>query len=330
MARRKRITRKKLKKQRKVIIASLVCLMLIMTVGYAAFQTNLNISAKGNILEKPSAEFGGIKVQLVTEGDGLYTDEYEDGRFIYRGTNPNNYIEFDDEIYRIVAVEADGRIKIVKNDAVTNTVNFDDNTVNRYDADGYCTNNRGCNVWASKTTLLDANKQPINYMVLDGVNYELPEAEAKANRYLNSTGEYETSGFYYTLSSKSKSLIAESDFAVGGIPLTVTSVDEIIQAEKQYYWNGNIGLLSVSDGLKSVINNSETYFLSLGAWYWTINPVYNNNRGQLWSIYAKGLNVNGYVYYGNDSGVELIPTFYLQSDIKLTGEGTESNPYRIL
>ena len=34
------------------MILSLVCLMCIMTAGYAAFSTNLNITAKGNILEK--------------------------------------------------------------------------------------------------------------------------------------------------------------------------------------------------------------------------------------------------------------------------------------
>ena len=40
---------RKKKKQRKIIILSMICLLCIMTAGYAAFQTNLNISAKGNI-----------------------------------------------------------------------------------------------------------------------------------------------------------------------------------------------------------------------------------------------------------------------------------------
>lgn len=41
--------RRKYKKQRKIMIASVIILLCIMTAGYAAFQTNLNITAKGNI-----------------------------------------------------------------------------------------------------------------------------------------------------------------------------------------------------------------------------------------------------------------------------------------
>lgn len=51
MARHRR-TRRQLKKQRKIIIISLICFMFIMVGGYAAFQTNLNITAKGNIKEE--------------------------------------------------------------------------------------------------------------------------------------------------------------------------------------------------------------------------------------------------------------------------------------
>ena len=36
-------------------------------------------------------------VDIVTSGDGLYKDEYEDGKYTYKGANPNNYITFNDE-----------------------------------------------------------------------------------------------------------------------------------------------------------------------------------------------------------------------------------------
>ncbi len=41
--------RRKRRKQRKIIIISSLILLFIITVGYAAFQTNINITAKGNI-----------------------------------------------------------------------------------------------------------------------------------------------------------------------------------------------------------------------------------------------------------------------------------------
>ena len=46
---------------------------------------------------------GGQTVEVVTSGDGLYEDQYETGRYIYRGSEPNNYIQFNNELWRIVA-----------------------------------------------------------------------------------------------------------------------------------------------------------------------------------------------------------------------------------
>ena len=48
---RHRKTRRELKKQRKIIVVSLIAFLFIMVGGYAAFQTNLSITAKGNIKE---------------------------------------------------------------------------------------------------------------------------------------------------------------------------------------------------------------------------------------------------------------------------------------
>lgn len=46
--------------------------------------------------------------------DGLYNDFTESGRYFYSGSNPNNDIVFNGEPYRILAIEPDGRIKIIK------------------------------------------------------------------------------------------------------------------------------------------------------------------------------------------------------------------------
>ena len=50
MHRRKIIKRRN--NNRKIIIFSVIAVMLVMTAGYAAFSTNINITAKGNILEQ--------------------------------------------------------------------------------------------------------------------------------------------------------------------------------------------------------------------------------------------------------------------------------------
>ena len=64
------------------------------------------------------------EVDIVTSGDGLYEDEYEDGKYTYKGANPNNYITFNDETagWRIISINSDGTIKIMR-DANINTSN---------------------------------------------------------------------------------------------------------------------------------------------------------------------------------------------------------------
>ena len=54
-------------------------------------------------------------IKIVTSGDGLYKDPYED-RYIYKGKNPNNYITFNGENagWRIISFEPDGTTKIMK------------------------------------------------------------------------------------------------------------------------------------------------------------------------------------------------------------------------
>ena len=43
--------------------------------------------------------FNGVNVPVVTKGDGLYQDKYEEERYLYKGFNPNNYIVFNKIIF---------------------------------------------------------------------------------------------------------------------------------------------------------------------------------------------------------------------------------------
>lgn len=46
---RKKLHRRELKRQRKIIILSLLTVLLCFSIGYASFSTNINLSAKGNV-----------------------------------------------------------------------------------------------------------------------------------------------------------------------------------------------------------------------------------------------------------------------------------------
>ena len=60
------------------------------------------------------------KVPIVTTGDGLYEDEYEEGRYFYKGANPNNYVTFNNERagWRIISVETNGSLKLIRNSSI--------------------------------------------------------------------------------------------------------------------------------------------------------------------------------------------------------------------
>ena len=60
-------------------------------------------------------DVGGQEVTTVISGDGLYKDEYEEGKYTYKGANPNNYVTFNNEKagWRIISINDNKTIKII-------------------------------------------------------------------------------------------------------------------------------------------------------------------------------------------------------------------------
>jgi len=362
---RHRKTRIERKKQRKIIIASAFCMLFIMSAGYAAFQTNLNITAKGNISTKGISP-NELKNQAVTSGDGLYKDITEEGRYVYRGANPNNYITFNDENWRIVAIENSGNLKIIRNEDI-GSISYDPGYLtviagltNANSVEGtrysttttdYCyyssgveSNYYGCNVWGSKTTMLNSSGINITKMVKEIENtttYDLPEKEAYLNTYLNGT-------WYNGLGSETKALIDNHIWNVGQLKTQSgqTLTTDIAQ-ESTYKWKGKVGLINVTDYVRSNTNTEvcgtfyansreagnastciKTTWLS-GDVFWTMTPYaitssYPTNGG----IYDNG--TGRFVYLSARAEYPVRPSVYLISDIHLKGTGTESDPYIII
>ena len=66
----RKIRRHKRKKQKKMVIILSLSLLMILTVGYAAFSTNLSITAKGNIKEYTPEDY--VQDGLFLHIDGIY------------------------------------------------------------------------------------------------------------------------------------------------------------------------------------------------------------------------------------------------------------------
>ena len=71
-------------------------------------------NVQGAIDELYNTCFPSIIDQIV---DSLEKDPYE-CRYFFKGANPNNYIRFNNELWRIISVECDGTIKIMRNDSI--------------------------------------------------------------------------------------------------------------------------------------------------------------------------------------------------------------------
>ena len=80
-------------------------------------------SGVGKIAIAEATKVIDLTDDITTSGDGLYEDEYEEDRYVYKGKNPNNYVSFNNELWRIIALEKDGTMKIVRNETLPNQTN---------------------------------------------------------------------------------------------------------------------------------------------------------------------------------------------------------------
>ena len=58
-------------------------------------------------------------ISSIPNEDGLVKD---DDKCIFVGSNPNNYIKFNNDLYRIISIENDNKVKIIKDDSLSNEV----------------------------------------------------------------------------------------------------------------------------------------------------------------------------------------------------------------
>ena len=300
-----------------------------------------------------TVNMGGQDVELVSSGDGLYEDQYENGRYIYRGQSPNNYVQFNNELWRIVAKETDGTYKIIRDELLPQnagytTIAFDALGYRSYENNTYCTDlqdNWGCGVYG---------KVSGTYQRPDGKLSGTVTEDSSIANYLN--GEY-----YNGLTEIARGQIQQHSFNIGPVEYyDVSGNDSLsknIAGEKMNTWTGNVGLVNVSDILKASTNpactsatNQYNQIMDSGVnicdsnylfdvpdmtAYWTINNA-------VWEIVAYSSNV---WYAGQISGtlklehrgkadesifIGVRPVLFLKSSTQFTsGNGAKSQPFQI-
>ena len=295
-----------------------------------------------------TVNMGGQDVELVSSGDGLYEDQYENGRYIYRGQSPNNYVQFNNELWRIIAKETDGTYKIIRDEVLSGTMAFDALGYRSYENNTYCIDLQysggSCGVYG---------KVSGTYQNSDGIYSGTITEDSSIADYLN--GEY-----YNGLTEIARTQIQQHVYYIGPVELfdeTLTdSLSKNIAGEKMNTWTGNVGLVNVSDVLKASTNPACTsatdqlnqlrdsgistcdsnYLLDLPdeTVYWTINNALVESHGHSSPVWAAAQNEGMVGLDGGDANYDDLggarPVLFLKSSIQFTsGNGTKTQPFQI-
>ena len=314
---------------------------------------NLELNAEQAPSNREEVDYGletitaaGKEFTVVKSGDGLYYDS-NTGEYYYRGANPDNYIEFSGDVWRIMSISPQGNLKIIKEDRIDLTgysgVNPNDNYKGRFDASGatgrrmsgYCSHTSaqsyGCSVWG-KIKEFTTGKL---------TNYSTGEVseDSELNKYLNGIFKSSLSNLLYIQTNMTWNI------GHAGRYNDADTVSSLQTMEKNYKWTGDIGLPTKSEYIRANNNDSclnalslynakdtdtckiTNYLYTQDYMYWLLSPT---------SQYTYGIIIShnsGYIYYtyASSIGISVKPVLYLKSNITLTGNGTnDENIYRIV
>ena len=273
--------------------------------------TAINI---GDNLKKP-------KVTLNKKNNIMLDNNNE---YRYYGTEPNNYVSFNNELWRIISVsnvktdieDKDGsmRIKIIKDEPIDNYLW--DNEINN---------------WTKNATL----NTVLNDTYYDSLNDFSKELIDKSLWYLGGISEENTVELYpddfYTLERSTKVYECTKE----------ETANEPEICSRETIWSGMLSLIYPSDylyatDLSTCIYNSNDYELYE---YCKDNNWLLDTTNNQWTLTPSSLIGNNTYYISLDGSITsnlvseiyaVRPTAYLKSDVMLTtGDGTIDSPYQL-
>ena len=245
----------------------------------------------GSVTPSEPITTNDLKALAVTEGDGLYADTSEEGRYFYKGTNPKNYITFNNETWRIVSVENDGTIKIMENENIEDRV----------------WSNTSSNNW---TRPADLNRY------LNGEYLESLSDSDKIVAHNFSVGIVTPGN-----NDLQAQIVTENGITWNG-KVGLITVSEYLRANTN---TAQCETLNLHDSNYSTCKDTNWMHKDNMNGWWTLSPHSDNTSGYVWTVYSSGDIVKRPAY--NGGGVR--PSLYLSSNITLSGTGTEIEPYII-
>ena len=328
---------------------------------YDVVDTCNSSSLTRNNIEVPIVtEDSGLYKSQTDEGRYIYRggDPINNWIELNEGTEQTpNYIK-----YRIISFENDGTIKVVRDTSI-GTYAFDTVDNRNQEIDTFCTfaTTYGCNIWGNQNNMLFKGNilegDFYGYYYVSSISTTLKQygsgtitKDASLNTFLNPINAEQETKWEKALNLDK--YIQIHSFDTGGVYYVSSSTsDKGLPKEKEetklFTWNGKITIPSITDFVESSNNtnctsvwsnfynnpnhngwpcNDTNYnwlYKTGGEWTLTLRQ---NTTANLWITTSDGFKNSG----TPKNKYAVRPAFYLKSSLSLTGEGSETNPYRIV
>ena len=285
---------------------------------------------------------------LDKSANGLEQDDTADTNLRYVGANPKNYIEFNNEMWRIIGIfnvynvdtnKTEKLVKIVRNESLGEySWDSSESTINS----GW-----GVNEWSQADLMTELNTDYIN-----------PSPTSGTTLWYNGENNEKNGSYDFSKNIKSSWVdkVAKVRWNLGNVGYGPSALDSYNQERetklistpsdgtaRTNIWDGKIALMYPSDygyastdtacrnQMNSSTNSVNNYncknenWLFNSAYQWTLSPRFRI-ADQVLRVGSNGIVTSDYAY--NNYGVR--PALFLKSDVLMYGgTGTQSNPYKI-
>lgn len=233
-----------------------------------------------------------LTVGITNTGSGFYNDN---GKFIFKGENPNNYVRFGESLWRIIGLDENNNIKMIYSDIYVDYNEWD----NRYNKD------------------INEDK---------GINDFIGNEKSRLKEYLDSFFSNEYNIEKYTATRITRT--TKFNTCIGKVDINTQNINTCSEI-----YNSRISTITIDDYINASLDNScninntincRNYnFLNLDGW--TINANSSNSYQAYFIDQDKGL-------YPVDTYIRaaIRPVIALKNDVTyISGSGTQLDPYMI-
>ena len=290
--------------------------------------------------------------------NGLKKDNTSDANIRYEGANPNNYVSFNDELWRIIGVFGDN-IKLVRSEEL-GELSWDssDSSVN----DG-----NGVNEWSQADL-----KEYLNTMYYGGTSVTCYGGRNNSTTTcptgsLNSTAKSMINNYTWNtgaINVEDTTIVNIATFSLYTVPFynaergsvngkICTSGDYCCNdtIERKTTWPGYVALpyttdwayassetacaTNINDGYDAANNNTDNMTCKKNNWMhhgstkdeamWMLSPyAFSDGADSVWRVFGVGAAAGGYA----SDAISVFPSVYLNTEVKITsGSGSSSDPY---